>query len=723
MEDWVQRVAGILGFARGAVLVLVDHARIDHLRALLVGLEPIAGEVPVVLEPWELEELPHGATAVYEPLPEHARELNAARPLFADRGLRVILWCSAETSAELATGAPDFFDWVSHRVECPGGAATFFLEGLEIAKKVGVGGVIAVFSSGEVAVEPGLEDAASVECIFANESGLTLMDVRLARALDPSRPLFVMMEKMEDTPIHEPGWWTLIVEPYENLHQAYAAARGVLTARQVGALRGESEAIAVAARLAQVHELPSDDLLDDRLLLESALRSDLIFEDELLLGVAPAPLLRGAFARPGAQNLGALPQRIIARAEAGWKAIFAPEALIDDPSLHTAGDRLYRLEALLRLGDAVPPAYVQDALEFAREVHDPVVRSRIITDLSFDDPDERTVLPLAERVHRSIDLGDFATAERLSRFLDVERWRNDLGAFLYVLAQRVSVLSAMGRYASASLLSRHAALQNPASAGAATFGVIRVEVELGLNAARRHQRAGVEAALDAIGKIVGSHLLLQPDELPETIALRAALHWMGGQLDDVERDLHHPQARSLGPFLSVQRGNVRWLQGRSLEGLAFLDVLGDPARHLLPLRAEIALARARCSIDAGDAASAATQLTELLPAVERGLGPSCHLAAQLHLTLGEAHLALGSYAQARDAYDRALAILRGTPDYTDLPDRWNAELARALLPSETSLPAAEAAFASLAARIGAEHPLTHRWLLRLDAGRARAARS
>lgn len=83
------------------------------------GLLPEHPELEVYTEAPELLAGPEGAAAILAVRLEDALFLNAQRPRFAEGGLKVILWCSAETSAGLAREAPDFFDWISHRVECP----------------------------------------------------------------------------------------------------------------------------------------------------------------------------------------------------------------------------------------------------------------------------------------------------------------------------------------------------------------------------------------------------------------------------------------------------------------------------------------------------------------------------------------------------------------------------------------------------------------------------
>ena len=89
------------------------------MRELTGVLLPEHPELKVYLDPRPLAELPEGTTLLLVPSAEHAAWLNLNRPVFAARALRVVVCCDAETSRVLARRAPDFFDWVSHWVECP----------------------------------------------------------------------------------------------------------------------------------------------------------------------------------------------------------------------------------------------------------------------------------------------------------------------------------------------------------------------------------------------------------------------------------------------------------------------------------------------------------------------------------------------------------------------------------------------------------------------------
>lgn len=123
-------------------MILVDRADGARLRELFLALLPDHPDLELYTDPRSLLDLPEGTTLVLAPSAEHADWLNISRPLFAERSLRVILWCDAETSKALARRATDFFDWISHRVECPPGVPAFAVEGLRCALLARAPGVI-----------------------------------------------------------------------------------------------------------------------------------------------------------------------------------------------------------------------------------------------------------------------------------------------------------------------------------------------------------------------------------------------------------------------------------------------------------------------------------------------------------------------------------------------------------------------------------------------------
>lgn len=118
--------------------MLVDHARPERLRDLVRALVPDYPALEVHTDVTDVYGVPEGSVMVLAPRAEDADWLNMQRPVFARRELKVILWCDSETSAALATTAIDFFDWISHRHECPPGVALHGVLGLRTADAAGV---------------------------------------------------------------------------------------------------------------------------------------------------------------------------------------------------------------------------------------------------------------------------------------------------------------------------------------------------------------------------------------------------------------------------------------------------------------------------------------------------------------------------------------------------------------------------------------------------------
>ena len=111
----------------------MDHARPERLRDLVLALLPTYPDVEVHTDVRAVYEVPEGAVMILAPRAENADWLNQQRPVFARRKLKVILWCDAATSVALARKAFDFYDWISHRHECPPGVPMHAVYGIRAA--------------------------------------------------------------------------------------------------------------------------------------------------------------------------------------------------------------------------------------------------------------------------------------------------------------------------------------------------------------------------------------------------------------------------------------------------------------------------------------------------------------------------------------------------------------------------------------------------------------
>jgi len=112
-------------------VVLITGAH-DAAAPELVALLLEAPDVPsrVVFDASELLHQPLGARVVLVDPGPHARWLNLHRPVVRQRRLTVLLWCRQSCVEELKRGAPDFMDWISHRLELPPMLPGFLVEAL-----------------------------------------------------------------------------------------------------------------------------------------------------------------------------------------------------------------------------------------------------------------------------------------------------------------------------------------------------------------------------------------------------------------------------------------------------------------------------------------------------------------------------------------------------------------------------------------------------------------
>ncbi len=123
VERWIDEIRAGLRLSPSGVLILVDQAVPEQLGRFVRAVLADHPEMDVLTSVGQLEALADGSVVVLVPEPSAAGWLNAHRPLFFRKALKVVLWCDAETSSALAREAPDFFDWIAQRQECPPGVA------------------------------------------------------------------------------------------------------------------------------------------------------------------------------------------------------------------------------------------------------------------------------------------------------------------------------------------------------------------------------------------------------------------------------------------------------------------------------------------------------------------------------------------------------------------------------------------------------------------------
>jgi tetratricopeptide (TPR) repeat protein len=120
---WLDRLIVALELSDRGVLTLIDNAAPSRLREAYLRLRARAPATDVIIEVRRLAELPLGATVILALEPDVSVAdldwLNLNRPVLAERRLNVVLWCERGAAAALSQRAPDFFDWISVRVDCP----------------------------------------------------------------------------------------------------------------------------------------------------------------------------------------------------------------------------------------------------------------------------------------------------------------------------------------------------------------------------------------------------------------------------------------------------------------------------------------------------------------------------------------------------------------------------------------------------------------------------
>lgn len=124
--DWLTRIAAILSVARGGIVVALHGAHPAAARPLVLALleghapgDPEGPAVEVCFSPRELLHVTHGARVVLLGADRDPAWLNQNRPIVRERELAVFLWDTGPELQVLRREAPDFLDWVSHRIDVP----------------------------------------------------------------------------------------------------------------------------------------------------------------------------------------------------------------------------------------------------------------------------------------------------------------------------------------------------------------------------------------------------------------------------------------------------------------------------------------------------------------------------------------------------------------------------------------------------------------------------
>lgn len=230
VEHWLDRLVVAIELSAGGVLTLVDNAAPARLREAYLQLRALDPRTELIVDVRGLAELPPGSTVILAITPQIARHdldwLNLNRPVLSERGHRVALWCEDGAAGPLARGAPDFFDWISVRVDCPPAPAALAVTDVRAAIRARAPGI--------AWAGPGLEDTLTavrpgrtirrvqvtsyqsmIDALSARAPGWLVLDGvetsfhlrRLHWAMAETGRRVIVFRKAFDQSL--PGWWTV----------------------------------------------------------------------------------------------------------------------------------------------------------------------------------------------------------------------------------------------------------------------------------------------------------------------------------------------------------------------------------------------------------------------------------------------------------------------------------------------------------------------------------
>ncbi len=227
---WFDKIVVAIGLSAHGVLTLVDHAAPSRLREAYLRLRARDPATDLIVDVQRLAELPPGITVILAMAPAISSDaldwLNLNRPLVADRRLNIVLWCEGDAAAALARGAPDFFDWISARVDCPPAPAAFAVADVQAAIRArapGIAWAVPGLEETLAAVRPGrpirrvavASYQSMIDALTSREPGWLFLDgietefhlrrLRWAMA-ETGRRVIVFRPWIGHT---VPGWWTV----------------------------------------------------------------------------------------------------------------------------------------------------------------------------------------------------------------------------------------------------------------------------------------------------------------------------------------------------------------------------------------------------------------------------------------------------------------------------------------------------------------------------------
>ncbi|WP_437729822.1 tetratricopeptide repeat protein [Sorangium sp. So ce1335] len=264
---WLDRLSLILRLAGRGVIVLLDRARPERLGELVRHLIRARPDADVMTEAPALASAPEGSTVVLCVRAADAAWLNQERPVVQQRALRLVLFSDEETTLHLARCAVDFYDWISHRIDCPEGPPAFAVRALRraaCAREPAIG-----WYGGEDEIEESFALALPGRRIARVSAAQPY--AALVEALRPKPRAWVAVEDLETSARLRRARWaaaeagrrggTLLVRPPRGV-SGLARVHGRALALDEGAERLRAAGIQGCVRLAALLEL-APDAIDD----------------------------------------------------------------------------------------------------------------------------------------------------------------------------------------------------------------------------------------------------------------------------------------------------------------------------------------------------------------------------------------------------------------------------------------------------------------------------
>lgn len=118
-SSWLHTLRRSLFLGRKGVIIQIRQARPDRLAEVCEVLCAVDPDLVVVEHARDLPSCVPGSLILLRLRAEDLDWLNINRPIFAQRGWRVVIWAEGDLSVQLKFFAPDLWDWVSHRIDCP----------------------------------------------------------------------------------------------------------------------------------------------------------------------------------------------------------------------------------------------------------------------------------------------------------------------------------------------------------------------------------------------------------------------------------------------------------------------------------------------------------------------------------------------------------------------------------------------------------------------------